>query len=99
MYLLSSQSVLYGFTEVCVFNERLYDMSLISPVDHITSDSASFETVLSLLSSFFLPEDENVLLSWIEKAIADQKLRASMQGWRVEWKRLVADGKSGSALL
>lgn len=67
--------------------------------DHITSESASFETVLSLLSSFFLPEDENALLSWIEKVIADQKLRSSMQGWRQEWKRLVADGKSGSALL
>jgi USP6 N-terminal-like protein len=52
-----------------------------------------------LLSSFFLPEDENALLFWIEKAIADKKLRTSMQGWRADWKRLVADGKSGSALL
>ncbi|KAI0691992.1 RabGAP TBC [Cytidiella melzeri] len=67
--------------------------------DHITSASANFETVLSLLSSFFLPEDENALLSWIEKAIADKKLRSSMQSWRTDWKRLVADGKSGTALL
>ena len=72
---------------------------LESRADHITSESASFETVLSLLSSFFLPEDENALLFWIEKAIADKKLRANMQAWRVEWKQLVADGKSGSAFL
>ena len=68
-------------------------------VDHITSESASFETVLSLLSSFFVPEDENALLSWIEKVISDKKIRASMLAWRQEWKQLVADGKSGTVLL
>lgn len=71
----------------------------MSVVDHITSESASFETVLSLLSSCFVPEDENALLSWIEKVIADKKIRASMLAWRQEWKQLVADGKSGTVLL
>lgn len=68
-------------------------------IDHITSESANFETVLSLLSSFFVPEDENVLLLWIEKVIADKKIRANMQAWRQQWKQLVAEGKSGTALL
>jgi hypothetical protein len=67
--------------------------------DHITSSSANFETILSLLSSFFVPQDENVLLSWIEKALGDKKLRASMAGWRQTWQGLVASGKSGDALL
>lgn len=67
--------------------------------DHITSESANFESVLSLLSSFFVPQDENALLAWVEKVISDKKLRGSMQGWRQEWKRLVAEGKDGSALL
>ncbi|KAI0078849.1 RabGAP/TBC [Panus rudis PR-1116 ss-1] len=60
--------------------------------DHITSDAANFESVLSLLSSFFVPEDEDALLSWIEKAISDKKLRSSMQQWRQDWQRLVSRG-------
>ncbi|KDQ63081.1 hypothetical protein JAAARDRAFT_121149 [Jaapia argillacea MUCL 33604] len=67
--------------------------------DHITSNQASFETVLSLLSSFFVPEDEDSLLFWIEKALADKKLRTSMTQWRQDWKQLVATGQDGKALL
>lgn len=68
-------------------------------LDHITSASASFETVLSLLSSFFVPEDENALLSWVEKVVADKKLRSSMRQWRADWQRLVESGQQNSALL
>ncbi|TFK42048.1 rab-GTPase-TBC domain-containing protein [Crucibulum laeve] len=67
--------------------------------DHITSSSANFETVLSLLSSFFVPEDEDTFLFWIEKTLGDKKLRASMRKWRADWKELVAAGKDGAALL
>ncbi|KAL6303997.1 rab-GTPase-TBC domain-containing protein, partial [Sparassis latifolia] len=67
--------------------------------DHITSEAASFETVLSLLSSFFVPEDENALLAWIEKVISDKKLRSSMRQWRADWNRLVAAGQHSQALL
>ncbi|KAH9849209.1 RabGAP/TBC [Lenzites betulinus] len=67
--------------------------------DHITSEGANFETMLSLLSSFFVPEDEDVVLSWIEKALGDKKVRADMARWRQDWTRLVASGEEGSALL
>ncbi|ESK97713.1 gtpase activating protein [Moniliophthora roreri MCA 2997] len=67
--------------------------------DQITSSAANFETVLSLLSSFFVPEDENALLSWVEKAMGDKKLRANMSRWRTEWGQLVKDGKEGTVLL
>lgn len=67
--------------------------------DHITSSSANFETVLSLLSSFFVPEDENLFLAWISKTLGDKKLRSSMNKWRADWRRLVAEGKDGAALL
>ncbi|KAK2464750.1 hypothetical protein APHAL10511_003168 [Amanita phalloides] len=67
--------------------------------NQITSTSANFETILSLLSSFFVPEDENVLMSWIEKTLGDKKLRASMRQWREDWKALVASGNDASALL
>ncbi len=67
--------------------------------DQITSAAANFETILSLLSSFFVPEDENALLSWVEKTLNDKKLRASMVQWRQDWRALVAAGKEGDALL
>lgn len=55
--------------------------------------------MLSLLSSFFVPEDENALLSWIEKVISDKKLRTNMLQWRRDWQRLVETVEEGSALL
>lgn len=67
--------------------------------DNITSGAANFETILSLLSSFFVPESEDALLAWIEKLLADKKLRSSMSHWREEWKGLVAAGKEAHALL
>ncbi|KAF9654099.1 RabGAP/TBC [Thelephora ganbajun] len=70
-----------------------------APTDYITSKSASFETILSLLSSFFVPEDDNALLEWIEKVMSDKKARASMQQWRANWRQLVATGQDGKALL
>lgn len=79
----------------------VYDAELrsLSCTEHITSASANFESVLSLLSSFFVPEDENALLTWIEKVFMDKALRSNMHQWRQDWKRLVAEGKDGSALL
>lgn len=75
-------------------------MLILPPyVDLITADSANFETILSLLSSFFVPEDENALLGLISKVLENKKLRVDMQTWRTEWKGLVASGKDGEALL
>ncbi|KAH9176908.1 RabGAP/TBC [Lactarius sanguifluus] len=67
--------------------------------DHITSDSANFETILSLLSSFFVPEDEDIYVNWIAKVAENKKIRSEMQSWRAEWKELVASGRDGEALL
>lgn len=67
--------------------------------DHITSTSASFETVLSLLSSFFVPQDEDVFMQWIEQALGNQTLRSYMRKWRSDWQQLVKDGKDGDVLL
>ena len=67
--------------------------------DRITAESANFETVLSLLSSFFVPEDEDVYLNWISKVTENKKMRSKMQSWRAEWRGLVASGRDGEALL
>lgn len=89
---------IYRGNALCLLSERspTYDFLLL---DNITSAAANFETVLSLLSSFFVPEDEDALLSWIEKMLGDKKLRTSMTQWREEWRNLVATGKEGEALL
>ena len=55
--------------------------------------------MLSLLSSFFVPEDEDALLKWVERALDDRKLRAEMSRWRVEWRGLVREKKEGGVLL
>ncbi|KAG6841733.1 hypothetical protein C0991_007619 [Blastosporella zonata] len=68
-------------------------------LDQITSASANFETILSLLSSFFVPEDEDTLMAWIKHMLGDKKLRDSMRGWREDWRRLIKEGKDGGALL
>ncbi|CAE6422700.1 unnamed protein product [Rhizoctonia solani] len=67
--------------------------------DHISAPQANFETILSLLSSTFVLEDEDALFRWMERLLSDTRLRQEMDSWRVEWARLVAEGKSGKALL
>ena len=69
------------------------------PTDHITSDSATFETILSLLSSFFVPEDENALLLWISKTLGDKKMKRNIAKWKADWHALVVSGEHSSALL
>ena len=68
-------------------------------IEHLTSRQANFETVLSLLSSFFVPESEDALMKWIQHALDDKKLRADMARWRGEWKALVEKGEHTGALL
>lgn len=67
--------------------------------DHITSSSANFETVLSLLSSVFVPESDDALLWWIQQLLGDKKLRTKMSTWRQEWAQLARSGKQNTALL
>ncbi|KAJ8582117.1 hypothetical protein M405DRAFT_868095 [Rhizopogon salebrosus TDB-379] len=38
----------------------------------------NFETALSILSSFFVPEDDDALLSWVEQILGDKKLRSQI---------------------
>ena len=65
----------------------------------MTSPQASFETILSLLSSFFVPEDEDALIRWVGHAMADRRLRADMKRWRREWAELVRTGRDAGGLL
>jgi len=67
--------------------------------DHILSKTASFETILSLLSSFFILESEDHLMTWIFNVMNDKALRAEMNHLRSVWQSLVERGEEGRVLL
>lgn len=67
--------------------------------DLLAAPTANFESILSLLSSYFVAEDEDTMMRFIRKMIALPGMKERMDGWRQEWAGLVRDGKSGSALL
>ncbi len=68
-------------------------------LDYLASPKASFETILSLVSSFFVPEDEDVVILWVRKLTEIKALRSSMSEWREKWRALVASGQDRTALL
>lgn len=70
-----------------------------SPPDHLAAPQANFETILSLLSCFFICEDEDAFMEWIRTALESTEIRSAMAGWRKAWAGLVAQGKQHSALL
>ncbi|WWC71665.1 uncharacterized protein I206_105623 [Kwoniella pini CBS 10737] len=67
--------------------------------DILSSPKANFESILSTLSSYFVIEDEDILMNWIKKLINQIEIRKKMDEWRKEWKILVEQGKSETALL
>ncbi|GAA5836676.1 hypothetical protein JCM11251_002694 [Rhodosporidiobolus azoricus] len=93
---------------------RLWDGLLLEGVDFLvitavaiiwhfqrefSSPSASFESILSLLSSYFFVESDDALLRWIRKTLRLKGLKQKMSGWRKEWQGFVADGTSGSKMI
>ncbi len=67
--------------------------------DLLSAPTANFESILSLLSSNFVCEDDDALLRWIRKMMQLGGMKDRMRGWRKEWHGLVESGKSGEALL
>lgn len=61
-------------------------------IDQFTAANASFESILSALSSYFLVESDDALLRWIRKILRREDLRKKMKEWRLEWKGFVQDG-------
>lgn len=60
---------------------------------------ASFETILSLLSSFFIPETDDQLLAWISNVMSDDNIRQEIKDSRTVWRDLIERGEEGRALL
>ncbi|SCV69853.1 BQ2448_1247 [Microbotryum intermedium] len=62
--------------------------------DSFASPSASFESILSTLSSYFFVESDDALLRWSRKTLRLKGVRQRMHDWRVEWQRFVKDGSA-----
>ncbi|TXT15638.1 hypothetical protein VHUM_00141 [Vanrija humicola] len=67
--------------------------------DLLASPKATFESILSLLSSFYVPEDEDALLNWIRRFLWAPGTRDRIQFWRREWRGLVAQDQHHDRLL
>ena len=67
--------------------------------DQLGSPTASFESILSLLSSMFVPELDDALLRWVSRIMGDSRLRADIRIWREQWRALVREGKDAGVLL
>ncbi|KAN0061741.1 hypothetical protein ACQY0O_005733 [Thecaphora frezii] len=65
----------------------------------ILSPQADFETILGALSGYFVPEDDDALLGWIDAAMQRKDVRQMMHASRKEWQRLVETGESSNQIL
>jgi USP6 N-terminal-like protein len=79
------------------FNHISRFLTIVS--ESLLSKAASFETILSLLSSMLIPERQDDVMDWIYKVLNNTGLRRDMDGWRKEWQGLVASGEASSRLL
>ncbi|KAM0789326.1 hypothetical protein ACM66B_000162 [Microbotryomycetes sp. NB124-2] len=51
-----------------------------------TSADASFEDILSMLSSYFEVESNDALMRWIRKTLRMKGIRQRLAQWRAEWR-------------
>lgn len=80
---------------------RSVELNLLNQyqTDYLSSPEANFETILSLVSSFFVPEDEDAFIDWVRVTLGTPEIRSAMKGWRQSWEQLVAQGRQHDALL
>ncbi|GAK68265.1 rabGAP/TBC [Moesziomyces antarcticus] len=65
----------------------------------ILQPNADFETILSALSSFFVPENDDALLFWVRDALARRDVRSSMQRARDEYRQKAESGQAAALML
>jgi hypothetical protein len=65
----------------------------------LAAPGATFESILSLLSSFYVPEDEDAMLQWMRKMLWTPGTKERIAFWRREWRGLVERGQTDGVLL
>lgn len=61
--------------------------------------AANFESILSLLSSYYVVEDEDAMLEWMRKLLWQPGVKELIAHWRREWKSLAERDKVDGLLL
>lgn len=62
--------------------------------EQFIAPNATFESILSALSSYFLVDSDDACLRWIRKTMRRNDLREKMNRWRKEWQGFVEDGSA-----
>ncbi|SNX86232.1 related to GYP5 - GTPase-activating protein for Ypt Proteins [Melanopsichium pennsylvanicum] len=65
----------------------------------ILEQKADFESILSALSSFFVPEDDDALMFWVQDALARRHVRDTIGRAREEYRRKVERGDAAALML
>lgn len=65
----------------------------------VLAQGADFETILSALSSFFVPEDDDALMFWVRNALARKDVRMTIRNAREEYRRKVQAGEAADLML
>uniref|UniRef100_V5EEQ8 Rab-GAP TBC domain-containing protein n=2 Tax=Kalmanozyma brasiliensis (strain GHG001) TaxID=1365824 RepID=V5EEQ8_KALBG len=65
----------------------------------ILEPRADFETILSALSSFFVPEDDDALLSWVKRALKRKDVQSTIRRAREEYRDKVQSGEAAALML
>lgn len=65
----------------------------------ILESRADFESILSALSSFFVPDDDDALLFWVKDALSRKDVRTTIRNARDEYRRIVQRGDSSALIL
>lgn len=96
--IITSITILWSFKGTYTFPNRENSLTRVL-ADLLSDKTATFESILSLLSSYFVAEDEDAFMRFMRKLLSQQDLRNRMDGWRAEWGRLLREAKSDQALL
>lgn len=80
---------LYGGKDVLILTSTALIWTL---APHITKPSADFETILSLLSSFFVPQDEDAFVRWVGKMLKRKDVSDLLARWRLDFRQREAAG-------
>lgn len=65
----------------------------------ILGEGADFETILSALSGFFVPEDDDALMGWVRRAMKRKDVRSTIRKAREEYRGMAERGEAGNLML
>ncbi|KDN49252.1 RabGAP/TBC [Tilletiaria anomala UBC 951] len=65
----------------------------------LSDPCCSFEHTLGSLSSYFIPENDDVLMAWVGEVLQQSAVKEAIQIARSDWAKLEAEGRAGDVTL